>query len=162
MKINTRVLLTVLAVLSVFGCGGIAHLGFPSASTKRFGHTDLQYLQQSYAAYNEQYFHNRLPKKIVIGLDEHSRMATTFCDDSDNCAIQFNLEFTEAPRVADLIMLHEMCHVKVWKTDVVTFGGHVELADHGRGWRGCMLQLDMQGIFRGILIDNYNPSEETH
>jgi hypothetical protein len=165
MKTRTKILLTIalaVVVWALFGCeGGPSIPAKPQEhfvalpSPTEFGVTDLPYLRNLYATYNEAYFRNRLPKgdDIDIDLAEPKFMASTMCnDDGTQCNIKFNEKFTGAPRVADFTMLHEMCHVKTWGKDLNSKG---EQADHGRVWRSCMLQLDAEGAFREIIIDNY-------
>ncbi len=82
---------------------------------------------------------------------EKKEMATTWCTKS-GCILSFNPKYVLAPRVADSTMLHEMCHLKLWDKEVDTKGTQVY---HGKMWQNCMLQLDAQGIFREIIIDNY-------
>jgi hypothetical protein len=135
-KIVLTIILAALCV-AIFGCA--------SPQTSR-GEINLQYLRDTYASYNELYFHNRLkPAEIEIGDSDY--MATTLCGNGGaDCRIRFNPRYTLAPRVASITMLHEMCHVKYWGEDT----------DHGKLWRSCMLQLDAVGAFREILIDNYS------
>jgi predicted SprT family Zn-dependent metalloprotease len=157
MKTSTKVLLTIAAAVVVWlllGCAGKEHfVETPSPATSD-GTADAAYLQNLYAIYNEQYFRNRLTKTPTIDMFlTGNNMATSYCNGAGTCALHFNEKFTLAPRVADQILLHEMCHIKTWDADKDDFGQHV---GHGKMWRGCMLQLDMQGAFRQIIIDNYS------
>ena len=162
MKLTTRekILITVLlgALCSwLFGCGNQEHyVSIPSPAN---GITDAAYLERLYPIYNEAYFQNRLTKTPVIDMFEESpdNMADTMCQGvlstgGTDCMIHFSDKFTLAPRVADFTLLHEMCHIKMWRKDVDSLGQQIE---HGRSWRGCMVQLDTEGAFRQILIDNY-------
>jgi hypothetical protein len=158
MKIVLTILLGVIAFL-LFGHAPQQEPSMPEVyvdtPVTTMGETDAAYLHQLYDTYNAVYFHDRLPKNIKIDLSEHTkRMASSFCHDDagTNCEISYNERYTLAPRVADFTMLHEMCHIKVWSTDRDFFGVQI---DHGRLWRSCMLQIDMQGGFRQIIIDNY-------
>jgi predicted SprT family Zn-dependent metalloprotease len=81
---------------------------------------------------------------------EKKEMATTWCT-SGGCILSFNTRYVLAPRVADSTMLHEMCHMKLWDEEN-TKGQQIY---HGAVWQKCMLQLDAQGVFREIIIDNY-------
>jgi len=121
------------------------------------GHTDLAYIKKSFAQYDETHFQGRLKERVVsIDLNEiyPDFMGSTHCDEEGkNCEMHFNLELVLAPRSADLVLLHEMCHVKTWNHDIYPEGGMIE---HGPSWRACMLQVDQAGEFRRILIDGYN------
>lgn len=122
---------------------------------------DAIYLQRLYASYNEQYFGNRLTKTPKIDIENGGPdMADTWCDNEDGtgCHISFYMHYSAAPRVAQSVLLHEMCHVKTWSksldkdrpvmVELQTFA-------HGTPWRSCMLGLDAEGAFREINIDFY-------
>jgi SprT-like family protein len=168
MRTRDKVLLTILlAALCwfLFGCEKTqpcAYLGrehFVTAPLSESSETDLPYLRHLYKTYNEDYFHNHLQKDTKIDMDEEKYMATTDCKSwGVGCRISFNLKYTRAHRVADFTMLHEMCHMKAWMKEMDGFGQQVE---HGKVWRGCMLQLDAEGAFREIIIDNYREDMPT-
>lgn len=156
MSLTTRekFLLVILAAVLcswLFGCKREHYVSVPSPAN---GTTDVAHLQQAYAVYNEGYFQNKLTKTPVIDMLEtdDGNMASTLCDVDRSCIIHFNLKFVLAPRVGDQTLLHEMCHVQTWMQDMDRNGDQV---DHGRHWRSCMLNLDAQGAFREILIDDY-------
>ena len=148
-----KIILAVLLAFIVWGLLGcnrdrIVYLPEPTS-----GRPDVQYLNRLYDVYNQEYFRNRLSSAVDIDLDESELhyMASTQCkDDGTDCTIHFNLSYTLAPRVAQFTMLHEMCHIKTWKRSMELGEG-----DHDRLWRGCMLQLDAEGAFREIIIDNF-------
>lgn len=102
-------------------------------------------LKKSYQNYNAQYFEDKLPKDSAIDYDlsDPNFMATTMLASDGKFHLSFNRYYITADRVADLIMLHEMCHIKNWDDG------------HGRKWRSCMINLDLQGAFREELIDSY-------
>lgn len=98
-----------------------------------------------YDEYNETYFATRLPHDVVIDYSETGPfMATTMKMSDGRFHIAFNEKYVASPRVAHIILLHEMCHVKTWEEN-----------GHGRLWRSCMLSLDASGAFRAELIDGY-------
>jgi hypothetical protein len=105
-------------------------------------------LQQTYAAFNEEYFNNSLPKDAVVDYGERDNhfMATTQTLPDGRFHIAMNKDYVGGARHARLTLLHEQCHIKTWQREVV---------EHGRLWRSCMLQLDMAGAFREQLIDGY-------
>lgn len=109
-----------------------------------------------YDEYNANYFENELPKNVVIDYGEYNPdfMATTSKMSDGRFHIAFNEEFTKAPRVAHIVLYHEMCHVKTFDEDDLetkySLGG-----SHGPRWRTCMLILDAEGAFRHELIDAY-------
>lgn len=118
------------------------------STTSASGDVDTLYLNRLYATFNESYFGNKLTKTPKIDMNETEFMASTLCNNgTTDCVIHFNPKYILAPRAAALTMLHEQCHVKTWET--------TEQGDHGRKWRSCMLQLDAEGAFREIIIDNY-------
>lgn len=159
MKLTTRekCLITVLAAFVffwAFGCSRPSQhwVDVPAPSN---GTTDAQYLQHAYASYNDGYFQNKLTKTPVIDMLEpnQANMASTMCDNEGDCTIHFNPKFVVAPRTGDEVLLHEMCHVKTWMKDMDSLGQQV---DHGKHWKACMVNLDTQGAFREIIIDNYS------
>lgn len=113
-------------------------------------------LYDRYEEYNQQYFGNKLPKEIIIDHNESKMMASTMYigGEVQRFQISFNDKYTAANRVSDEILLHEMCHVKTWD-EQPTNGTLDQSARHGQRWRSCMLQLDLQGAFRNIIIDGY-------
>jgi len=122
--------------------------------------TDEAYLGRLYAAYNDEYFDNKLPKDTKVfytlgGTD----MADSECDDfGKQCVIRFNPHYTAAPRTAESAMLHEACHVKVWTKLLESNRPPMEDKSrygHSKPWQSCMLQLDVMGAFRHNQIDFY-------
>lgn len=161
MKLTTRekVLITILlAVIAswLFGCCRYQeHFVEAPSITSGDGLPDAAYFQRAYEIYNDAYFQNRLPKVIHIDVLEPNDkfMASTMCDERGLvCDMHFNLKYVAAHRVADITLKHEMCHIDKWMRDMDSLGVQV---DHGKNWRSCMLQLDMQGAFRQDLIDGY-------
>lgn len=160
-KIALTVVLAVMVWLA-FGCSQPSEKFFQHAiPATANGETDAAYLQHMYAIFNDQYFHNRLTQTPVINTElTGDDMAETVCNNNDGtaCKMSFNLHFTASPRVAEGVMLHEMCHVKVWPSHI--YVGDFPPASgsefyHDRVWRACMLSLDTQGAFRVINIDYY-------
>jgi hypothetical protein len=166
-KIAFTIALAVIVWMLV-GCNPYANDKFfpmplPSPSG---GDTDAMYLQHLYATYNEQYFHNRLTTTPYITMDlANENEADTECtgDDGSGCTIRFNLHYVAAPRTAQSVLLHEMCHIKVWKTHISQAVFPPDSSSefyHDRVWRSCMLSLDAEGAFRVINIDYYR--EDIH
>lgn len=155
MKTRNKILLTIfLAVLAVwlFGCAQ-EHTSPVSATTiLETNRVTTKYLETVYAAYNEEFFQNKLSPSTTIDLLEEKDMASTLCENGV-CNIKFNLRYVAARRTAAIVMLHEMCHIKVWNKEMDIFGQQVE---HGKLWRSCMLELDAAGAFRELIIDNYS------
>ena len=158
LRLRDKIIITIiLAVIcsALFGCAESsdptpAHPGDRYVMVPIGGdETTVEFLQDSYRIYNEEYFHNRLTKTPKIRIvNNMEAMADTVCD-FGSCTMRFNPRYSAAPRVASLNLLHEMCHIKVWGQEGV--GGN----SHDRVWRSCMLSLDMQGAFRELLIDRY-------
>lgn len=102
-------------------------------------------IENQYRIFNEQYFDNKLPKDVVIDYSESVDMASTMKMRDGRFHIAFNDKFVAAPRIMNIVLIHEQCHVKTWE----------EILKHGPLWRTCMLTLDATGAFRNELIDNY-------
>jgi hypothetical protein len=155
LSLREKVLLTILLAVTwswLSGCRSKEHwVSIPSPAD---GTTDAAYLKHIYADYNEGYFQNKLTRNVVIDMLEpdQGNMASTYCEPDGSCVIHFNPKYTAAPRIADQTMLHEQCHVKTWMLDMKL--GQQD--DHGRLWRACMINLDTQGAFRELIIDNYS------
>jgi SprT-like family len=155
MTLRGKILLTILLAVAfswLTGCAGEHYVYVPAPSG---GLTDAAFLRRTYDIYNDAYFQNKLTSAITVNLlepDSTGNMASTFCDTDGSCVIQFNLKYTLAPRIGKQTLLHEQCHVKTWMQDMDAQGEQIE---HGKNWRACMLNLDMQGAFREILIDGY-------
>ena len=158
------VLVVILAVLSswLLGCQRSKEKFVPlPAPTASNGDTDAAYLERLYETYNDQYFGNRLTRTPIIDVEnEGPDMADSWCDNQDGtgCHISFDLHYTAAPRTAQSVLLHEMCHIKTWSfyaDKKVPPGSDYSRLFHGKEWRGCMLSLDAQGAFREINIDYY-------
>lgn len=131
----------------------LVEVGEPRNQT---GLIDLDYLQRTFHTYNDAYFDGRL-NTPEIDLDETQAMATTHCSTGGvDCRLKFNPDFIKATRVANLSLLHEMCHMETWDDDQdKLILAPDDLTRHGKHWRDCMAGLDDQGAFRGILIDFY-------
>ena len=122
--------------------------------------TTLAWLQKIYPILNESYFDNKLPKDVKIDMleTEPNYMASTTCeDDGTGCTIHFNYKYVISPRHAELVMLHEGCHIATYNEHV--WGADGQEVMHGPRWRTCMLKVDIQGANRYILIDGYRPME---
>lgn len=101
-------------------------------------------LIKTYHDYNNQYFDGRLPSVVIdYELRNPDFMALTTVGDGGEFHISFNPFYVTAERTADLVMLHEQCHVKNWGDN------------HGKKWRACMTSLDMRGAFREELIYSF-------
>ena len=154
MRTRYKILITILlAVLfwDLFGCAP-EHTAVSATTILETNRVTVGYLETLYAVDNEAFFHNKLPPATTIDLLEEKDMASTLCENGV-CNIKFNLKYVAARRTVALVMLHEMCHIKVWNKEMDVFGQQVE---HGKLWRSCMLELDAAGAFREILIDNYS------
>jgi len=147
----------------LFGCSGHSRdtIVETAAPTSSNGDTDAVFLRHTYTSYNEQLFGNHLTKTPKIDVDLHNNdMADTTCenDDGTDCTLSFNLRYVAAPRAAQTVLLHEMCHIKLWSKHLAPSGEHDAGSEfyHDRSWRACMLSLDASGAFRQINIDYYH------
>jgi hypothetical protein len=168
MKLTTREKILITILLGVLyswllGCGkspehSTRHEHFVYTPASASGIADAAHLKSVFAVYNDEYFQGRLETPEIDMLEpDQNNMASTLCKNDTagvglNCIIHFNPHYVIAPRTGDETLLHEMCHIKTWNKDVDDLGGQIA---HGRNWRSCMLQLDMQGAFRQLIIDNY-------
>lgn len=155
-KIAFTIALAIL-IWALFGCARSIHVDESVGSAD----TDAAFLQREYASYNDQLFGNHLTKTPKIDTDLHSdSMADTTCvNDGTNCTLSFNLHYVAAPRIADIVLLHEMCHIKLWSKHMPPPGESPNSGSefyHDRSWRACMLSLDLNGAFRNINIDYYH------
>lgn len=160
MRLRTKLFLTIAAAIAcsyLLGCQKLPPPDAPTPATAPF-QVDVPYLEKMYREYNEAFFQNKLTKTPKITLDETTAMATTNCSPDGDCDLKFNLKYVAALRVSNIILLHEMCHVKTWNTDFKWMTGIRYNDDHGKNWRTCMLQLDQTGVFRENIIDDYHES----
>ena len=136
-------------------------LGYFLFTTKRAVPTDavtpqpsVDFLRKLYVADNAAYFENSLPTntKLDFDLRDKRRMAETGAKVFGEFHISLNPEYTLAERTQELILLHEMCHIKTW--------GETIEDHHGPRWRACMVKIDMMDGFRDILIENYRRKSE--
>lgn len=111
-------------------------------------------LYEIYSEYNSLYFGSKLPKEVVIDHSEAVQMATTMKMPDGYFHIAFNDKYTAAEVVQNLVLLHEMCHVKTWG-EQPTDGTFDQSRRHGPLWRSCMLELNVQGVFRREIIEGY-------
>lgn len=161
-KIALTIMLAIIAWM-LFGCSDDKFFEHP-IPTSANGDTDVTYLERLYATYNEQYFQKRLPLSVKIDIDNHTtNIADTVCNQqATDCSISFNMKYAAAPRVAEAVMLHELCHIKLWEKhvshDVFPPSSGSEFY-HDSSWRSCMLSLDAQGAFRIINIDYYREAQ---
>lgn len=128
-----------------------AQVGTPPVMT-------IAQVEKQYAAYNSEFFNDRLPKNVVIdyGEEDSKNMATTSRFSDGTFHIALNPQYVGAQRVVDYLLLHESCHVAVWDR-LHKDNDHVLSweEEHGPVWRACMLKIDAVGGFRQIFIDSY-------
>lgn len=149
MKLRWKILLIIaLAWLLTWIYQTAANLGNRESQTS---FSRCEGLDAWYRDYNDNYFQNRLPKNTVVDYSEHRDdiMAATSQFDDGRFHIAFNEKYAKSARFAHLLMLHEQCHIDTWD----------EKEEHGKRWRACMLVVEFEGAFRGILIDGYTGDE---
>jgi hypothetical protein len=146
MKTRYKILITiVLAILAVWLQGLMdkvpEHETEAIANLTNDGPT-VPDLLGFYETYNEEFFQNKLPRNTVVDWSEtDSHLMARVRETNGVFHIGLNLKFSSANRIARLMILHEMCHIKYFDDS------------HGPLWRGCMLTLEMEGANRAILID---------
>jgi predicted SprT family Zn-dependent metalloprotease len=155
MKLRTKIVLTILLAFLVWALvdffapdTDVAEFHDSYASVGAAKKPTAESLAVDYRAYNEEYFGNKLPKDTVIGFDERNPEFLASTTHSSPSFIEFNPAYDLGFRHTRLVLLHEMCHVRVGQTWDDNGG-------HGIRWRVCMLSVDMQGAFRTLLIDGY-------
>lgn len=122
-----------LLLVSVLCFAGFTSWARPVADSDRID------LKIWYESYNEDYFLSALPKDTVLnygniwpnmGLTTHENGAYRISIDADS---------NKAVRVAQMTLLHEMCHVAQW--------GHEDMNPHGPKFQACMHRLADEGAF---------------
>jgi predicted SprT family Zn-dependent metalloprotease len=141
MKLRWKILLVILAAVAF-------HLLEQHLSPCSAVSLSTRELQTTYSEFNTMYFSDSLPANTAIDYGEYNieYAATTTVLPDGRFHIAMNEKYVGAARFARVTILHEQCHVKTWNT---------EREEHGKRWRACMLQLDMQGAFREQIIDGY-------
>jgi hypothetical protein len=142
MKTRYKILIAIGAALLYFY--GVQQYGAPSVAVA-YSETDLRAV---YVEFNDEYFHNTLPKDTVIDYAGHDDryVATTRQIEDGRFHIALNKNYAGSMEAARLTILHEDCHIKTWNQ---------EFDEHGKRWRACMLALDAAGAFREQIIDGY-------
>lgn len=162
--VGEKIIFTILlAVLfsALFGCAAPQTIGDRPAAHALAGDADAAYVRGLYPVYNARYFGGHLPTDTVFNYELGAdNIAETRClnDDGTGCTISFNEHFAAAQRTAETTLLHEMCHIKVWKTHLLKDKPALDDENvfyHNKSWQTCMLVIDMQGAFREINIDYY-------
>jgi predicted SprT family Zn-dependent metalloprotease len=104
-------------------------------------------LQEDFQHLNDGYFDGNLnPTKVFYknSPDGEDNMGETYCTFTlgltTTCSIYINPKYTNAPIVAEEVLLHETCHVATWPQGM----------DHGEVWQICMLNLAKAGAFRWV------------
>lgn len=144
MKTRTKIAIAIILALLYFTIQN----GFPRSREEAQGVT-LAELQAAYSTYNITEFNGDLPGDTIVDFNEHDKdnMASTTLLLDGKFHLSFNRTYINGVRVMNMVMLHEMCHVK-------TYGN-----EHGLIWQSCMLDLDRSGAFREIIIDGYHEPE---
>ena len=149
MKTRTKILIVIVAALLYF-------IAEQRLAPKTSDYTPHQSdLELAYKDFNQMYFRDRLPKDVVIDFAESNMMATTAKMSDGRFHIAFNERYNQSIRQARETELHEMCHIATWRALSEMTSEEILTNQHGRRWRSCMLQLDMQGAFRREIIDYY-------
>lgn len=141
---RTRTKLLIIIALAAFYFYLTQHRGAHAPSRTQ------QELKNLYDMNNERYFGHKLPTDTVVdwGESDDKYMATTDKMSDGRFHVAFNGNWTRGDQTTEFVMLHEMCHVKLWD-------GTQKGTEHGPKWRACMLELDSMGAFREILINEY-------
>lgn len=120
----------------------------PSQAAPEF-YTDKE-LTEAYAAYNEKYFDNALPKDTYVQWGEASRpdnMAETarLFEPNGPFVIVLVKTFNPAQKTALSTLLHEMSHVKLWGVPGTMNGKHTAI------FEAEITRLQKAGAYKGLL-----------
>ena len=150
MKTRTKILITIILAFLVSWLIGQFQSSPEEPSKASFDDLN-EYLVDRYEIYNSAYFQNKLPKDTVVDFSEAQDMyvaLTTKLPDG-RYHIALNKKYVRTPVFGDLILLHESCHIP-------TFDYFDEVDGfHGKEWRACMTELELQGAFHLELIDSF-------
>ena len=96
-----------------------------------------------YKDYNEKYFSNHLPENTDVGYGPCPIANVQACDwnEPGHFVIRLIPKYNLAPDTAHFTLLHEMCHLD-------TFNSEIE--DHGPMWQACMHRLANLGAFDNL------------
>ncbi len=150
LRLRTKILIVIL--MAVIYVWAETYLSVPAASGRQPSQADMD---TAYREFNEVYFNNELPKDVVIDWAESKDMASTVRMADGRFHLAFNEKYNQASRAMRESMLHEQCHVRTWRSLSEMTAEEILTNQHGRRWRTCMLQLDIQGAFRREIIDYY-------
>jgi hypothetical protein len=135
MKTRTKVLITIaLAVIWFKGCQSLKA-------------AEVCLLEQKYAIFNQDYFLDQLPTKVNIlwadmtNQDLKGDMGATWIDEAGVRQIRIDRKTNPVSRQAELTLLHEQCHIKVYGR---------ELDMHGIKWQACMVDLAEHGAMHDL------------
>lgn len=151
MKIRTKILITL--VLAFLTSWLIQRFQDPSPQEpSEASYSDLnEHLIYQFGVYNNAYFQDKLPTDVVIDFSETRDLYVSVTDrlPDGRYRIAFNKRYVRAMSVADVILLHEACHIPTYDYKDPVDGYH------GKEWRACMTNLEIQGAFHYALIDSF-------
>jgi hypothetical protein len=150
MKIKTKILITI--ILAVLVSQAIQYFQSSPEEPSKATFDDLtEYLADRYEIYNSAYFKNELPENTVIDFSEtrDTYVAITTKLPDGRFHIAFNKKYVRTPDFGDLILLHESCHIPTYDYYDEKYGYH------GKEWRACMIELELQGAFHHVLIEGF-------
>lgn len=101
-----------------------------------FGDRDLR---RWYNQFNELYFKGVLPDDVDVVYAPHEGCTGTASQDEAGFVILINPQYSVNTRDAKIVLLHEMTHMLVWP-----------YRWHGEKFQNVMLNLAMQGAFKGL------------
>ncbi len=122
-------------------------IALPLTAAPRKRMTDAQ-LQGWFEFYNKTLFANKLPPTVVkwADLTFQDDMGHTLClhiDEGYRCTISIDGDTNPVPRVAEMTLIHEVCHVYVDTTAP-------EFNEHGDNFQSCMLERAKEGTLRDL------------
>jgi SprT-like family len=103
-------------------------------------------LQEDYSKFNSAWFAGNLPVNVIVEYTAapyklHVMGLTDVVD--GHFVIYIDPKYHADSKAADMTLLHEICHIRVW--DVAVAGN-----EHGAPWKACMVELAENGAFDGL------------
>lgn len=146
-----KTLLNIAGLLMLLGLWAYQWRTTPHVQKPAVAHDNLIQIAPWYNWYNHRYFNDQLQTDLMFSWGK----ALTFDNDGGNptenlavtdgslqhpITIQLNPKFMLSASQQQMTLLHEMCHVSTWQTDIKR--------DHKQGvWLDCMHDLAGKGAF---------------
>jgi hypothetical protein len=102
-------------------------------------------MQEDYSKFNSAWFAGGLPANVIVKYAAHPQLNAMGLTDvvDGHFVIYIDPKYHANSKAADMTLLHEICHIRVW--DVAVAGD-----EHGAPWKECMVRLAENGAFDGL------------